>query len=192
MPNVSDPAAKVYAQALLDASTQTHVLGTVYEDLVAVRKLYDDDHWFRSFFTSPRIDRQVKRAAMQKALAGQVHRLVLGLMDVLVVKSRESLLDNVVDQFDRFKDELENRTHAYVTVARPLDAAFRASLVKRLEAASGKHVELHERVDPEVLGGAAIRIGDRVIDRTVRNRLSALRKRLLEAPAPRGTEGPAL
>lgn len=185
MPNVSDPAAKVYAQALLDASTDADCLGPVYDDLVAVRRLYEEDHWFRSFFTSPRIDREVKRAALRKALEGQVHRLVLGLVDVLALKGRESLLDNVVDQFDRFKDELENRAHAYVVVARPLDAGFRAALVRRLEAASGKQVELHERVDPAALGGAAIRIGDRVIDRTVRNRLAALRKRLLTADGGR-------
>lgn len=179
MPNPSDPIARVYAKALVELGRERHVLGTIHDDLRAVGALYDGDTYFRAFFTSPRLDREVKWHAVQKALAGKVGRPVTGLLKVLIDKGRESAFDNLVAQFERYKDEAENRVHAHVTVAAPLVAEAKAELTARLAKASGKDVVLHERVDPAVLGGASIRIGDRVIDRTLRTRLSALRRRLV-------------
>jgi F-type H+-transporting ATPase subunit delta len=181
VPNPSHPVARVYAAALTEIGRETKSLGTIHDDLEAVRRLYDTDRWFRQFFTSPRIDRQVKWAAVRKAFEGQVGRPVLGLLKVLIQKGREPTLDNVADQFDKMKDLAENRMHAYLTVARPLADELRKTLQGRLERASGLAVVVHERVDPAVLGGASIRVGDRVIDRTLRTRLGALRKVLLSS-----------
>src|SRR5262245_52026283 len=100
-------------------------------------------------------------------------------MKVLVMKGREDAFQGIVIQFEMLKDAAENRIHANVTVASPLPAELRAAVEGRIAKASGKSVVLHERVDPEVLGGAAIRVGDRVIDRTLRTRLAALKKELL-------------
>jgi F-type H+-transporting ATPase subunit delta len=105
-------------------------------------------------------------------------------MKVLVMKGREDAFQGVVTQFEALKDVAENRIHADVTIARPLTAELRAAVEGRIAKASGKSVVVHERVDPGVIGGAAIRIGDRVIDRTLRTQLAALRKQLL---APRET-----
>ncbi len=179
MPNPSDPIARVYASALVELGRETKSLPTIYDDLQKVRAVYDGDAWFRAFFTSPRIDRDVKWKALEKAFKGRVGRPVLGLLKVLVQKGRESVYDNVVDQFLKYKDLAENRVHAYLTVAQPLPADLRAALTGRLEKATGKNVALHEKVEPAALGGAAIRVGDRVIDRTLRTRLAALRKELL-------------
>lgn len=174
----------MYAQALAQIGQEQASYGAIYDDLQAVLKLYDEDRWFRGFYTSPRIDRDVKWPAVRAAFEGQVCRPVLGLLKVLIMKSREALYDNVVDQFERFKDMAENRTHAYLAVAKPLSPELRQALVGRLETASGKTVELHERVDPSLLGGAALRVGDKVIDRTLKTRLTALRKHLIETTRP--------
>ena len=178
MPNPSDPIARVYAGALVELGREHGNLGVIYDDLQAVLALYDGDAYFRQFFTSPRIDRDVKWEALRKALDGKVGRPVMGLLRVMITKGRESAFDNLVAQFERFKDEAENRIHATLVVATPLEADARAALVARLESASGKTVALHEQVDPAVLGGASIRIGDKVIDRTLRRRIAALRRRL--------------
>lgn len=187
MPNPSDPVARAYAAALSELGREKKQLGAIYDDLKAVLALYDGDAYFRAFFTSPRLDREVKWRAVRKALEGKVGRPTLGLLKVLIDKGREAAFDNLVRQFERFKDEAENRVHAYLTVAAPLEGDARASLVGRLESASGRTVELHERVDPAVLGGASIRIGDRVIDRTLRTRLAALRRRLVSSHEPETT-----
>ena len=179
MPNPSEPAARVYAAALVEVGSDTGTTGKIYDDLKQVAALYDGDEWFRQFFASPRLDREVKWDGVRQAFEGRVCRPVLGLLRVLILKGRESLLDNVAGQFEKFRDLAENRIHAHVTVAAPLSGEDRAALRGRLESTSGKNVEMHEHVDPAVIGGAAIRIGDRVIDRTLRTRLAALRRTLL-------------
>ena len=179
MGNSSHPVARVYAAALTQVGNATGTLGPIYDDLQAVDRLFMGDVWFRQFFTSPRIDRVVKWKAVEKAFTGKVCRPVLGLLRVLIDKGREPVFDNIVDQFASLKDLAENRVHAHVLVARPLDADQRRSLQARLEKASGMTVAIHERGDAAVLGGASIRVGDRVIDRTLRTKLAALQKQLL-------------
>ena len=179
MGNPSHPVARVYAAALMEIGRGSGQLSAIYDDLMAVARLYDSDAWFRQFFTSPRIDRTIKWKAVEKAFRGKVGKPVLGLLRVLIDKGREPVLDNVVAQFGQLKDLAENRLHAHLVVARPLADEIRDALRDRLERASGKKVALHERVDPAVLGGASIRVGDRVIDRTLKTKLAALRKQLL-------------
>lgn len=171
--------ARVYAAALTQIGRETRSLPAIGEDLAAIVKLFDEDAYFRGFFTSPRLDRAVKWKAVSKAFAGKVGRPALGLMKVLVEKGREAVLPDVASEFEKMKDFAENRIHAYVVVAKPLADDLRAAIASRLERASGKSVMLHQRVDPTVLGGAAIRVGDRVIDRTVKTKLAAMKKQLL-------------
>ena len=179
MGNLSHPVARVYAAALMEFGVDQQSLGEIYDDLEAVRGLYEGDEWFRQFFTSPRIDRVLKWRAIGKAFQGRIGRPVLGLLKVLIDKGREPFFDNVADQFAYLKDLAEKRVHAHVVVARPLADDLRRSLQERLERACGKHVQLHEHVEPAALGGASIRIGDRVIDRTLRTKLAALKKKML-------------
>jgi F-type H+-transporting ATPase subunit delta len=171
--------ARVYAAALVGIGRETGSLAAIQDDLVAVRRLFDEDRWFRRFFTSPRIDRAVKWKALRSAFTGKCGRPMIGLLKVLVDKGREPLFDGVVDEFMKLKDAAENRIHAYVVVAKPLADELRRAIASRLETSSGKTVVFHERVDPSVIGGASIRVGDRVIDRTLKTKLAALKKQLL-------------
>ena len=181
MANPSHSVARVYATALTEIGRETKSLGVIGDDLRKIAAILESDRFFRGFFTSPRLDRELKWNALRKAFEGKVAQPVLGLLRVLVNKGRESVFDNIVDEFESLKDFAENRLHAHVTVARAMDPQERSALQKRLERASGKNVMLHERVDPAVLGGAAIRVADRVIDRTLRMKLNAMKKKLLEA-----------
>lgn len=181
MPNVSQTVARVYGQALYEVAVEQRVVGRVLDELrvlsgVAWSKGNED---IRDFFLSPRIDRDRKWEILQQTLGDRISRPVMGLLRVLIYKGREATLDNIADHFERFRDLAENRIHAHVTVAASLGDDGLARIKARLEASSGKNVELHEKVDPAVLGGAAIRVGDRVIDRTLRTKLAALRKDLL-------------
>jgi F-type H+-transporting ATPase subunit delta len=180
--NPSQTIARVYAQALYEVAAEQGAVGTVYEELRALAGLAwkEGNEDIRDFFLSPRIDRATKWELLGKALGDQLSRPVLGLLKVLIFKGREATLDNIADHFERFQDLAENRIHAHITVASPMDEALRQSLRSRLEAESGKSVSMHEKVDPSVIGGASIRVGDRVIDRTLRTKLAALRERLLE------------
>lgn len=177
--NVSEAAARVYAKALFDIGTETNSIGQIHDDLHAVHDTLNAlDPDLRAFFSMPQFRRSEKRRILTMAFEGKVGRPVLGLINVLVEKRRETLLDNVVDEFDRYRDLHENRVKARVVTARKLDEDLLESLRSALEQRTRKSVVLTEVVDPEVLGGLRVNVGDRVLDGTVRRTLQDMRRNL--------------
>jgi F-type H+-transporting ATPase subunit delta len=177
--NVSHAAARVYAKALFDIGVETGSVGQTSDDLHAVHDALNGlEPDLRTFFYLPRIRREDKRRIVNLAFEGKIGRSVLGLLHVLVDKRREPLLDNVVEEFDRYKDVNENRVQARVVSARKLDDDLLESLRSALEQRTQKSVVLTETIDPEVLGGLRVNVGDRVLDGTVRRSLQDMRRNL--------------
>jgi F-type H+-transporting ATPase subunit delta len=179
MMETSVRVARVYAEAMLAIGREQELMERIHDDLKDLAKLYDEDPKFRSFFTSPRFDRVEKARIARKIFTGQVCEPVLGLLLLLVRKGRETVLDNIYDQFVRYRDEAEGRAHVWLRSAKPLlpedVEAFRA----RIAAASGRTVVMHEILEPELIGGVVVRVNDFVLDGSIRRRLKALRKNLL-------------
>jgi F-type H+-transporting ATPase subunit delta len=177
--NVSQAAARVYAKALFDIGIETGTIGQIYDDLHGVYDALnglDDD--LRTFFNLPQFRRDDKRRIISLAFEGKVGRPVLGLLHVIVEKRREPLLDNIVEEFDRYKDVNENRVQARVVSAKKLDDDLLEALRSALEQRTRKSVVLTETIDPEVLGGLRVNVGDRVLDGTVRRTLQDMRRKL--------------
>lgn len=174
--NISEAVARVYAEALLDMAKGREELSRIVDDLAAVHGLWGDAEGFRRFFCTPRLDPANKKRILDAALGTRLGRPVLGLLHVLIDKRREPVLDNIIAQFEKYRDLREGRTHAHLTSARPLDRDQVDSLKGEIERISGKKVIVHEKVDPRVLGGLVVRVGDYVLDGTLRRRLERLRR----------------
>lgn len=178
--NVSHAAARVYAEALLDIGLKEKSIGRIYDDLhavhAAVRGLDPD---LQAFFNLPQFRRDDKREIIDKAFGSKVGRPVLGLLHVLINKRREPLLDNVVEEFDHYRDLHEGRVQATVTTARKLDGDLSDALREALEQQTGKAVTLYEQIDPEVLSGIRVNLGDAVLDGTIRRGLHDMRRSLV-------------
>jgi F-type H+-transporting ATPase subunit delta len=179
MLNPSSRAARVYAEALIAIGTEQGLMPRIYDELKSLAKLYDEDREFRGFFTSPRLDPAKKYAAIEKALGDELCKPMLGLLKVMIQKGRELLLDNVADQFERFKDLAEGKVHVHVGTARPLGDDQKQRIAVKVEELMGKQPILHEHVQPELLGGTIVRVGDYVVDGTLKRKLRALRKSLV-------------
>jgi len=177
--NVSSAAARVYAKALFDIGIEEQAVGTIYDDLQAAYAVLGGlDAELRAFFNMPQLRRDDKRRILKLAFEGKVGRPVLGLLLLLVEKRREPLLDNVVEEFEHYRDRHEGRVQASVTTARKLDADLAEALRAALEQRTKKTIVLNERVDPEVLGGIRVNLGDSVFDGTVRRGLQDMRRSL--------------
>jgi F-type H+-transporting ATPase subunit delta len=177
--NRSEPAARCYAEAVLFLAKEKGRLEEAMDDLRAVEGVFHADARLRGLFTSPRIDRGVKEEFVKRAFRGRVGDEILGLLVVLVRKSREALYDNVVDYFDRLKDVEQKRIHVHLSSARPLDAAVKTAIEEIVRDASGKTPVSHEKIDPALVGGLVVRVNDVVVDGSLRTRLRALRSRLV-------------
>jgi F-type H+-transporting ATPase subunit delta len=177
--NRSEPAARCYAEAVLQLAREKGRLEAAMDDLRFAGEVLHRDSGIWGLFTSPRVDRTVKEGFVRRAFHGHVGEEVLGLLVILIRKGRETLFDNVVDYFDRLKDVEQKRVHVHMTSARPVDAAVKAAIERIVLEASGKSPITHEKIDPALLGGLVVRVNDVLVDGSLRTRLRALRGRLV-------------
>ena len=130
------------------------------------------------FLASPVVLPAEKRRVLEQSLAQRVSRGVVLFLDLLLRKKRMSEFPVVVSQFEALVEKAQGIQRAYVVSASPLVNAERERLHKALERYTSASIRLEAEVDPELLGGALVRIGDRVIDRSARTLLRAMAERL--------------
>jgi F-type H+-transporting ATPase subunit delta len=171
--------ARNYAEALLE-------LGQKDGDLAKWGRLIDQmadamtsDAKLAGFLASPRIAASEKNRLLGQALEGQVPPTFLKFLQALVRNRRQLLIPQVATEFHALVDVVENRVHAAVTVAREASEADQKLIAERLSKIVGKQVVPHFFVNPAVLGGLVVRVGDTVMDGSVRKRLARLKSQML-------------
>jgi len=180
--SISLAAARVYAKAVFDLAASGGTLPQVAGELNAVHQAISGlDPELRGFFEMPLVRRDDKKRLIALAFAGKVSRPVVGLLNVLVDKRREQLLDAIVTEFNDLMDEHEGRIQASVTSARPIGPELAAELQAALEQRLARPVTLSQKIDPGLIGGMKVNVGDRVLDGTLRRALLDMR-RTLTAP----------
>jgi len=128
---------------------------------------------------NPAIATSVREAAVRKGLASKIGDPTLNLVLFMIRRGRIDDLPRVVEAFGRLDDERRGITHAIATSAAPLDESEVGALTRRLEQLTGGQVRLSVETDPSLLGGLVVRVGDRLIDGSVRGRLERLRSQLV-------------
>jgi F-type H+-transporting ATPase subunit delta len=171
--------ARNYAETLLALARKS-------EDLPGWGRMIDDvanavqgDDRLRKFLESPQVSADEKNAVFEKAYEDRAPRLFLRYLQRLVKNRRQMLIPEIANEYRDLVDEVEGRIHAQVTLAKPVDDEQRASIARQLSHTLGKPVVPQVRINPNILGGIIVRIGDRVMDGSVRRRLGVLRTRML-------------
>ena len=176
--------ARRYAQALFLAAQKKSVVDQVWDDLqgvLAVDKASGDR--FRLFLEAPQVTTEHKFAALEATFRPVVHGLVVEFFRLLLAKKRLFELRTIVEEFERLVEDHRGVVRARVTSALPLKDAELSSLVGSLESGLKKKVRVVSNVDPGILGGLVVRVGDRIADKSVRSMLAQLRDQLLAARA---------
>ena len=177
-----DPTiAKNYAEALIElarkaGSDDFDKWGALIDDVAAAMQA---DRTLYVFLESPRVAAAEKNRVLAAALENQVPLGFLRFLQALVKNRRQMLIPEIAIQYHALVDVVENRVHASVTVAREGDAAEKKLIADRLSKVVGKEVVPHFFVNPSILGGIIVRVGDTVMDGSVRRRLSTLKSRML-------------
>jgi F-type H+-transporting ATPase subunit delta len=172
--------ARNYAETLLELAQRANDLRGWGEMLDQVSDAMETDRRLRTFLESPRVSAQRKNEILQKAY-GSLPRNFLRFLQALVSHRRQMLIPAIAHAYHDLVDEVEGRVHASVTVARPADDNDRAVVTKQLSRVLGKEVVPHFHVNADILGGVVVRVGDTVLDGSVRRRLATLRARMLSA-----------
>lgn len=138
-----------------------------------------EDHALRTFLESPKLSASRKIELLKKALGKKVPPLFLRFLETVIMKRRQMLIPEIASEYRSLIDESEDRVHVNVTVAREPAEPEKDALVKQLSRLFGKRVVPHISLNPAILGGVIVKVGDTVMDGSVRRRLASLRQRML-------------
>lgn len=174
--------ARRYAGAIFEIAHKQNTLDRTLEDvkeiarLFAIRKLAYLLH-------EPKIPAQRKETAIRQALADKLLPTSLNLALLVVQRELVALMPNIGSELEELVLNYKNQAVAEVTTATKLDDVQMNLIKQALERRTGKTILVKTKVQPEILGGIIARVGDRVIDGSIRYRLSALRQQLLTSTA---------
>lgn len=170
--------ARNYAQALVELAAKADDLegwGTMISD---VADAVQTDPRLMRFLEQPRLSTREKNAVLESAFVDRMPRTMLRFLQAVVTNRRQHAIPEIASQYHEIVDEVKGRVHARVTVAREPSDATRATIVQQLSRALGKRVVPHFTLNPEILGGTIVRVGDTVMDGSVRRRLATLKSRM--------------
>jgi F-type H+-transporting ATPase subunit delta len=173
-------AARGYAQALFSVAGAEGVLDVVEDELFRFARTLERQVELREALTDPALPAERKRAVLDDILGERANPHTVSLLRFLVEQGRARDLGSIVDELVALAAERRQAAVAEVRTAVRLDAARRKKLTEALERATGKRIELKAVVDPSVVGGVVARVGDQVIDGSIRRRLELARERLSE------------
>ena len=171
--------ARNYAETLLALATKAGDLRGWGAMHTGVADAMDSNPQLRLFLESPRVSVMQKNAVLGKALQERMPRLMVRYLQSVVTHRRQMLIPAIAREYMDLVDETEGRIHARVTVARETPAEEESAIAAELSRMFGKDVVPHLTVDPSIMGGLVVHVGDTVLDGSVKKRLATLRRRML-------------
>lgn len=168
--------ARRYAQALFQEAEGEGRVDRVDDGVDAVRASLDGSRELERLFASPVIPSAKKEAVLTQLFSDRVDPLLLRLMRLLVEKGREELLPSVIRAYGQLRDERLGVVEAHVRTALPLGPDEAEALKAALERTTGQKVRLRLEVEPSLIGGLVVRVGDTVYDGSARHQLESLRE----------------
>lgn len=169
--------ANRYTKALFDAAIEGKALDNVENDLNDLNQLVTESPELLAFLNNPAIPHSEKDEFVEKQLVKNLHEVTGNLVKILSGNARMGIIPFVSEQFSRLKRERENVSLAEVVTAVKIDKKLQDKVVKQLKAMFGfEDVTIENKVDPGILGGVIIKIGDKVIDGSYVGRLEKLRQ----------------
>lgn len=172
--------ARVYSEALFAAAKDEGNLDQIHTQLGQLADSIDAERDLQVFFFSPHFSPQEKREGIDKLLDGADAQLVR-FLELLIEKHRIPAIFRIRRRFDQLWAKENRRLEVIVTSAVELDSAIAESVGDEIERQTGQTVELRSEIDPEIVGGLVLRVGNMVLDASIRNRLERLRKEIAQA-----------
>lgn len=173
--------SKTYGEALFELSVEENKTDLFMEEITMLRGVLGENKDFYRLLTHPQIDKDEKVKVIDTVLKGRVSEELTGFFKLIVIKDRYQQIDEILQYFlDRMK-EFKGIGVVYVKTAIPIDDKQKKAIEEKLLTTTKFHtLEMHYDVDQKLIGGMTIRIGDRVVDSSVRNKLTNLEKQLLK------------
>ena len=175
-----EEVAEVYARALFEVAQEEDHLDEVHEQLGQFADAMGENLDMARFFFSPYFSTEDKKEALHKAVTG-ADEPVMNFLEALIERHRMPVIFRIRDRFNELWEEARKLLPVEVTSAVKLDRETIESIGETIGNQVDRQVELSSRVDPDILGGLVLRVGNFVLDASIRNRLEQLRKQVAQA-----------
>lgn len=171
--------ARNYAEALLELAKRAKDLRGWGGLINGIAAAMGADQTLRAFLETPRVDAATKKKVLRNALADRAPAPFVRFVESVVMHRRQMLFPEIAQEYMDLVDAAENRMHANVTVAKEADEKTKQLIADRLSKIFDKTVVPHMTVDDRILGGLIVRVGDTVMDGSIRRKLGTLRQKML-------------
>jgi F-type H+-transporting ATPase subunit delta len=174
--------AEVYSRALFEAAVENGELDEIQQQLAVWADALGENKNLQTFFFSPRFSSAEKKDAIGQIIVGASERFV-NFLELLAERHRLPAIFRIRREFDDLWREEHKLLSVEVTSAVELDDALVRSIGERIEERTRRRIELTSRVDPNIIGGLVLRVGNKVLDASVQGRLERLRRQITRAAA---------
>ena len=175
-----DPINTGYARALFEMAQAESVVNRVEEELHRLSEILKANPELLQFLKDPNIKPEGKRLALSELFQNRVHSLVLTTLTTLSDQDRGGRVLQIIAEFNAIADAARQKVTGEVTTAVAIDGATLDRLVADLNRVTGKSVRLFQKVDPAILGGAIIKVGEQIIDGSLRRKLDQIQAKLAQ------------
>ena len=172
--------AAVYARSLFEAADDEGKLDEVRDQLSAFADALDGDHDMQVFFFSPYFSTQEKKEGLHKTISG-AEPIFLNFLELMLENHRMPAIFRIRRGYEALWEERNKLLPVHVTSAVELDEETVRGIGDRIAEQTGQRVELSSTVARDILGGIVVRVGNQVLDASIRNRLESLRKQVVRA-----------
>lgn len=171
--------AQVYSRSLFQVALEQGKLDLLREQLGQFADAVSENHDLAVFFFSPYFSTKEKQEALGRMLDG-AEPILLNFLNLLIENHRMPVIFRIRGEYERLWEEENKTLPVEITSAIALDEATTESLGKTIGERAGRKVTLAARVDPDILGGIIIRVGNSILDASIRNRLEQLRRHVAQ------------
>ncbi len=168
-----------YAKSLLDLAREKKLVDVIYDDMLFFRQIIDENRLLGLVLKNPVVRAEKKAAIVNAVFGGKVNPMTMSFFDIIARKNREAIIDPIAEEYVRLYNQERGVQSATITTTMPLNDGLRDQIKGMvLKTTGAKSVELHEKVDPTLIGGYVLRMGDEQLDASLRNQLNQVRMQL--------------
>lgn len=169
-------AAVRYAKAILSFSLEQNKEVEVNNDMLLVANTINENTDLQLLLNSPILKSDLKKAALKEVFSTKISSLSFGLINLLIDNKRLPILKDVAKKYNLLFDELKGIEVAKVTSAIPLTATLQKQVLSKVKEITGKDATIENVINPDIIGGFILRIGDVQYDASVANKLQVLKR----------------
>ena len=172
---IESKVARRYAKSLLGLAQERQIVDKVYADMERVHATCQASREFVLLMRNPIVQSDKKEAVVKALFAKDLDPVSNAFIDIIIRKGREGYLDGIAAEYVKLYKAMKGIVTARLSTASLLDASSRQTILQLVQAAKGEQVEITEKVDPSLIGGFVLTIGDQQFDTSVSRKLRQLK-----------------